>query len=184
MAPAARDYLIVTASYWGFTLVDGALRMVVLLHFYKLGYSPFTLASLFLLYEFAGIVANLTGGWLAVRFGRKKVFIIAAGGFTIASFLCGTATSIEEMVLWRALQGFIGGGMIPTTFAASYAMFPLSQRARIMPLMGLVVPFAPTIGPTEMPRSNATLKRPYARPRSGDGAATVTAPPTAGNTAP
>ena len=59
MAPAARDYLIVTASYWGFTLVDGALRMVVLLHFFKLGYSPFTLAFLFLLYEFTGIVANV-----------------------------------------------------------------------------------------------------------------------------
>ena len=65
MAPAVRHYLIVTASYWGFTLVDGALRMLVLLHFFKLGYSPFTLAFLFLLYEFAGIVANLGGGWLA-----------------------------------------------------------------------------------------------------------------------
>ena len=54
-----RNYLIVTASYWGFTLVDGALRMLVLLHFFRLGYTPFTLAFLFLLYETAGIVANL-----------------------------------------------------------------------------------------------------------------------------
>ena len=67
MAPSTRDYLIVTASYWGFTLVDGALRMLVLLHFFKLGYSPFTLAFLFLLYEFAGIVANLAGGLLSTN---------------------------------------------------------------------------------------------------------------------
>ncbi|MEY3953844.1 MAG: hypothetical protein RLZZ397_724, partial [Pseudomonadota bacterium] len=57
-APAAsnavRNYAIVTSAYWGFTLTDGALRMLVLLHFYQLGYSPFTLAFLFLLYEAAG----------------------------------------------------------------------------------------------------------------------------------
>ena len=54
-----RNYLIVTASYWGFTLTDGALRMLVLLHFYRLGYSPFTLAFLFLLYEAAVVGAAL-----------------------------------------------------------------------------------------------------------------------------
>lgn len=75
MAAAVRDYLIVMASYWGFTLVNGALRMVVLLHFFKLGYSPFTLAFLFLLYEFAGIVTNLAGGWLAVRFGIPRMLM-------------------------------------------------------------------------------------------------------------
>mgnify|MGYP000458607132 CR=1 FL=1 len=58
---AERQYGIVTAAYWGFTLTDGALRMLVLLHFYKLGYSPFTLAFLFLLYEGAGVLANLIG---------------------------------------------------------------------------------------------------------------------------
>lgn len=76
MAGSARNYLVVTASYWGFTLVDGALRMLVLLHFFKLGYSPFTLAFLFLLYEFAGIVANLAGGWLATRFGIPRMLMI------------------------------------------------------------------------------------------------------------
>src|SRR6476660_8503517 len=75
MTASARHYLIVTASYWGFTLVDGALRMLVLLHFFKLGYSPFTLSFLFLLYEFAGIVANLAGGWLATRFGIPRMLI-------------------------------------------------------------------------------------------------------------
>lgn len=75
MGTSTRDYLIVTASYWGFTLVDGALRMLVLLHFFQLGYSPFTLAFLFLLYEFAGIVANLAGGWLATRFGIPRMMM-------------------------------------------------------------------------------------------------------------
>jgi MFS family permease len=74
--PGLRQYLIVTASYWGFTLTDGALRMLVLLHFFKLGYSPFTLALLFLLYEAAGIAANLIGGWLATRFGIARMLMV------------------------------------------------------------------------------------------------------------
>jgi MFS family permease len=74
--PGLRQYLIVTASYWGFTLTDGALRMLVLLHFFKLGYSPFTLALLFLLYEAAGILANLVGGWLATRFGIARMLMV------------------------------------------------------------------------------------------------------------
>ena len=74
----ATNYLIVTASYWGFTLVDGALRMLVLFHFYQLGYTPFTLAFLFLLYETAGIVANLGGGWLASRFGIPRMLAVRA----------------------------------------------------------------------------------------------------------
>lgn len=76
MTPAARNYLIVTASYWGFTLTDGALRMLVLLYFFQLGYSPFTLAFLFLLYELAGILANLAGGWLATRFGIPRMLLL------------------------------------------------------------------------------------------------------------
>jgi predicted MFS family arabinose efflux permease len=74
MSPA-RMYAVVTASYWGFTLTDGALRMLVLLHFYSLGYTPFLLAFLFLLYETAGIFANLGGGWLATRFGIPRMLM-------------------------------------------------------------------------------------------------------------
>jgi predicted MFS family arabinose efflux permease len=89
MTAGARNYLVVTASYWGFTLTDGALRMLVLLHFFKLGYSPFTLAFLFLLYEFAGIVANLWGGWLAVRFGIPRMLmagqLLQVAGLTMLS---------------------------------------------------------------------------------------------------
>ncbi len=62
-----RNYALVTASYWAFTLTDGALRMLVLLHFHQLGYSPVQLAFLFLLYECCGFVTNLMGGWIGSR---------------------------------------------------------------------------------------------------------------------
>jgi MFS transporter, APGE family, 1-arseno-3-phosphoglycerate exporter len=72
-----RNYAIVTAAYWAFTLTDGALRMLVLLHFNELGYTPVQLAFLFLLYEFFGIVTNLTGGFIAARTGLR--FTLVAG---------------------------------------------------------------------------------------------------------
>jgi predicted MFS family arabinose efflux permease len=87
-----RSYAVVTASYWGFTLTDGALRMLVLLHFYQLGYTPFTLAFLFLLYEAAGIFANLGGGWLAARFGIPRMLAT------------GLALQIAGLLMLSALQ--------------------------------------------------------------------------------
>lgn len=70
-----RNYIVVTAAYWGFTLTDGALRMLTLLHFAQLGYSPVRLATLFLFYEFFGIVTNLLGGWLASRLGLRVTLL-------------------------------------------------------------------------------------------------------------
>ncbi|MEM6350372.1 MAG: organoarsenical effux MFS transporter ArsJ [Cyanobacteria bacterium P01_D01_bin.14] len=66
-----RNYAIVTAAYWGFTITDGALRMLVLLYFHTLGYTPLEVAMLFLFYEIFGIVTNLLGGWIGSRFGVK-----------------------------------------------------------------------------------------------------------------
>ena len=71
------SYLVVTASYWTFMLSDGALRMLVLLHFHQNGFSPIQLAYLFLFYELAGIFTNLTAGWLASKFGLK--FTLTSG---------------------------------------------------------------------------------------------------------
>ena len=93
-----RNYAIVTLAYWGFTLTDGALRMLVLLHFFRLGYSPFTLAFLFLLYEAAGIGANLIGGWLATRFGIARMLAIGLAA-QIAGFLMLSALSPD----WAAV---------------------------------------------------------------------------------
>lgn len=71
-----RQYLIVTGNYWAFTLTDGALRMLVVLHFHQLGYSPLDIALLFLFYEFFGVVTNLVGGWIGARFGLNKTMNI------------------------------------------------------------------------------------------------------------
>ncbi len=109
---AARNYAIVTSAYWGSTLTDGALRMLVLLHFYRLGYSPFTLAFLFLLYEAAGVVANLLGGWLATRFGISRMLMVGLvtqiAGFLLLSALSPEWTAAMS-VAWVVLaQGVCG----------------------------------------------------------------------------
>lgn len=67
-----RNYSLVTGAYWAFTITDGALRMLVLLHFHELGYSPVALALLFLLYELMGIITNLVGGWVGSRWGLNR----------------------------------------------------------------------------------------------------------------
>ena len=74
-----RNYCLVTAAYWAFTLTDGALRMLVLLHFHQLGYSPIQIASLFLFYEFFGVVTNLVGGWAASRLGLNVTLWFGLG---------------------------------------------------------------------------------------------------------
>ncbi|MBT3329873.1 MAG: organoarsenical effux MFS transporter ArsJ [Rhodospirillaceae bacterium] len=79
MNSGVRNYILVTAAYWGFTLTDGALRMLVLLHFYGLGYSPFQIAQLFLFYEVFGIVTNLVGGWIGARLGLKVTLFAGLG---------------------------------------------------------------------------------------------------------
>ena len=72
LSPGVRQYLVVTGNYWVFTLTDGALRMLVLLYFHQLGYSPLQVAMLFVFYEFFGVVTNLVGGWLGARFGLNR----------------------------------------------------------------------------------------------------------------
>ncbi len=107
-----RQYLLVTSAYWGFTLTDGALRMLVLLHFFKLGFSPFTLAFLFLLYEAAGIVANLLGGWLATRFGITRMLMVGLSTQILGFLLLSAVSpdwSMALSVAWVvAAQGVCG----------------------------------------------------------------------------
>jgi predicted MFS family arabinose efflux permease len=117
-----RSYAIVTASYWGFTLVDGALRMLVLLHFFQLGYTPFTLAFLFLLYEAAGIAANLGGGWLALRFGIPRMLAVGQSlqiaGLVMLSAL-DPAWSAAISVVWVVVAQGIAGIAKDVTKTAS-----------------------------------------------------------------
>ncbi|HEY7867301.1 MAG TPA: MFS transporter, partial [Psychromonas sp.] len=71
-----RQYLVVTANYWAFTLTDGALRMLVVLYFHQLGYDALQVAFLFLFYEIFGVVTNLVGGWLGARLGLNRTMNI------------------------------------------------------------------------------------------------------------
>ena len=84
MQSGLRNYLVVTGGYWAFTVTDGAIRMLVVLYFHLLGYSPFEVAMLFLFYEFFGIVTNLVGGWLGARIGLNLTMHIGMGMQVIA----------------------------------------------------------------------------------------------------
>ena len=130
VTPAVRNYMIVTAAYWGFTLTDGALRMLVLMHFYKLGYSPFALAFLFLLYEAAGILANLIGGWLATKFGITRMLTVGLitqmVGFVMLSQLDPSWT-IALSVTWVVLSQGICGVAKDLTKTASKSAIKLTQ---------------------------------------------------------
>ncbi len=76
LSPEIRQYMVVTGNYWAFTLTDGALRMLVVLYFYDLGYSPLQIAMLFIFYEVFGVITNLVGGWLGARLGLNKTMNI------------------------------------------------------------------------------------------------------------
>src|SRR5919198_5162369 len=99
-------------------------------------------------YLIAEVVMIPLSGFLSRALGTRILFSISAAGFTAASLMCGLSTSINEMIVWRLIQGFIGGAMIPTVFATSFAIFPRSRMGLITPLIGLVATLAPTIGPT------------------------------------
>lgn len=129
-ASGLRNYAIVTAAYWGFTLTDGALRMLVLFTFFQLGYSPFTLAFLFLLYEAAGIGANFIGGWLAARYGITRMLTV--GLVTqIAGFLLLSAVSPEWgstlLVTWVLLAQGVCGVAKDLTKTASKSAIKITE---------------------------------------------------------
>jgi DHA2 family multidrug resistance protein len=99
-------------------------------------------------YLIAEVIMIPLSGTLARIVSTRVLFSVSAAGFTIASALAATATNIDQMIVYRALQGFIGGGMIPSVFAAAFTIFPPSKRSIVSPIIGLVATLAPTIGPT------------------------------------
>ncbi|HEV8388876.1 MAG TPA: DHA2 family efflux MFS transporter permease subunit [Dongiaceae bacterium] len=99
-------------------------------------------------YLIAEVVMIPLTGYVARLLSTRVLFTISAGGFAISSLLCALAWDLNSMVIFRAIQGFIGGSMIPVTFAASFLMFPREWRNNISVLMGLVATMAPTIGPS------------------------------------
>lgn len=136
-----RSYVLVTAGYWAFTLTDGALRMLVLLHFHELGYSPVAIAFLFLAYEFMGIVTNLVGGWVGSRTGLNRTLVaglalqvvaLVALTFTDPGWtewatvvfvmavqaLSGVAKDLTKMSSKSAVKSVAGDGALFTLVAA------------------------------------------------------------------
>ncbi|WP_420960941.1 DHA2 family efflux MFS transporter permease subunit [Brucella sp. IR073] len=99
-------------------------------------------------YLIAEVIMIPLSGFLGRLLSTRVLFTVSAAGFTISSILCATATNIDQMIVYRAMQGFIGGGMIPSVFAAAFTIFPPSKRAVVSPMIGLVATLAPTIGPT------------------------------------
>ncbi len=126
-----RNYTVVTASYWCFTLTDGALRMLVLLHFYALGYTPLMLSFLFLLYETAGIFANLGGGWLALRFGIPRMLMTGLGlqiaGLMVLSALAPNWSATMSIAWVVAAQGIAGVAKDITKTASKSAIKATSE---------------------------------------------------------
>lgn len=99
-------------------------------------------------YLIAEIVAIPLSGFLSRLLSTRVLFTASAVGFTVFSFACAFATSLPAMILFRALQGFLGGAMIPTVFATSFLLFPGPARAKAAVLIGLTATLAPTVGPT------------------------------------
>jgi len=99
-------------------------------------------------YLVAEVVAIPLSGFLSRALGTRTLFAVSAAGFTFASLMCGLSSSINDMIFWRAVQGFIGGGMIPTVFASAFTVFPKSRQNMVTPIIGLIATLAPTVGPT------------------------------------
>ena len=107
-----RNYALVTGAYWGFTLTDGALRMLVLLHFYQLGFSPIEIALLFLLYELCGVITNLVGGWIGSHLGLKVTLfsglslqVVALAGLALLNPNWPAIQSVTFVMILQALSG-------------------------------------------------------------------------------
>ncbi|SMX30617.1 Major Facilitator Superfamily protein [Pelagimonas phthalicica] len=127
-------YIAVTAAYWAFMLTDGALRMLVLLHFHTLGFSPVQLAYLFLLYELAGIVTNLSAGWIAARFGLSST-LYAGLGLQVVALLAlsqlDPAWGLTASVIFvMAVQGLSGVAKDLSKMSAKSAVKLLAPKGQ------------------------------------------------------
>ncbi|HIF9199077.1 TPA: organoarsenical effux MFS transporter ArsJ [Photobacterium damselae] len=103
-----RQYMLVTFNYWNFTVTDGALRMLVVLYFHQLGYSPLEIASLFLFYEFFGVITNLIGGWLGAKLGLNRTMNIGLALQIIALSMLAVPADMLT-VIWVMLAQAISG---------------------------------------------------------------------------
>ncbi|GHG01626.1 organoarsenical effux MFS transporter ArsJ [Thalassotalea marina] len=108
MTKDIQQYLIVTGNYWAFTLTDGALRMLVVLYFHQLGYSPLNIALLFLFYEVFGVITNLVGGWLGARFGLNKTMNVGLVLQIVALLMLAAPSEWLTVIYVMAAQALSG----------------------------------------------------------------------------
>ncbi len=99
-------------------------------------------------YIVAAAIMTAPVGWIANRFGRKRIFILCSGGFTIASVMCGLAQDINQMVLFRLLQGVFGAALVPLSQAVMLDAYALHERAKAMAIWGMGVMMGPIMGPS------------------------------------
>jgi len=108
MSPQIKQYLVITGNYWAFTLTDGALRMLVVLYFHQLGYSPINIAMLFVFYEVFGVITNLIGGWLGARLGLNKTMNIGLAMQIIALLMLTVPADMLTVVYVMIAQALSG----------------------------------------------------------------------------
>jgi hypothetical protein len=132
---AIRNYALVTVAYWAQTLSDGALRMLVLLHFNRIGYTPLQIAFLFLFYEFFGIVTNLVGGWIGARLGLKVTLfsgltcqIVALSTLALLNPAWSVAASIVYVMASQALSGIAKDLTKMSSKSAVKALVPVNAK--------------------------------------------------------
>ena len=99
-------------------------------------------------YIVAAAIMTSPLGWMAQRFGRKKLFVVCTAGFTVASMLCGVAQTIEQMVAFRLLQGVFGAALVPLSQAVMLDIYPPGRRGSAMAIWGMGVMLGPIMGPT------------------------------------
>src|SRR6201999_2114250 len=149
--PIARKYLIFAVMAFGqfMALIDIQI-VAASLNDVQSGLSagPDEISWIQTGYLMAELVMIPFSAFLAQAMSTRILFALSAGLFTIASALCGLSWDIQSMVLFRVIQGFVGGAMVPTVFATGYALFQGPQRALIPAILGSVSVLAPTLGPT------------------------------------
>ena len=139
MKSAIRNYSLVTSAYWCQTLSDGALRMLVLLHFNRIGYSPLQIAFLFLFYEFFGIVTNFVGGWLAARLGLKVTLFaglsfqfVALSTLALLNPAWSVAFSVTYVMIAQALSGIAKDLTKMSSKSAVKTLLPEQSKERML----------------------------------------------------
>ncbi|MEJ1353690.1 MAG: organoarsenical effux MFS transporter ArsJ [Candidatus Sedimenticola sp. (ex Thyasira tokunagai)] len=129
-----KNYFVVTAGYWTFTITDGAIRMLVVLYFHQLGYAPLDIALLFLFYEIFGVVTNLVGGWLGSRIGLNLTMHIGMGMQVVALALLAVPDawlSVPYVMMAQALSGIAKDLNKMSAKASVKLMLPKDENARL-----------------------------------------------------